>query len=87
MKSHIQLPGLLFEDGVKRSLFTQTRFRSEEFILERHLVPIEEQHFLVGLYCMCVPEVITVGDEDAFLHQSDVLLIPIPSHLPREFTE
>ena len=87
MKSHIELPGLLFEDGVKRSLFTQTRVVSDEFELERHLVPIEERHFLVGLFCVCSPEMIDIGGDHAILHQSDIQMIPVPSFLPEDLGE
>ena len=89
MKSHIILPGALFEDNVSRELHTKVRDDPSEegaTITERHFTPISENHLVEGLYCDCCPEIIVVGGEGSekygVLHQSDLLRIAIPSYLP-----
>ena len=88
MRSHIILPGELFEDEVSREVHTLVREDLTErgIITERHLTPVSEVHLLEGLYCECSPEVIEMGDprekKYGVLHRSDLLFVAVPSSLP-----
>ena len=90
MKSHIIMPGELFEDGVDRELHIKNRPHPENegMVVERHMVPLGEKHQTDGFWCSCDPDLIEVGEPGqkkyAILHASEITRLKVPGFLPVE---